>query len=462
MKQNEQNIITFKIGYECEDSLLDIIKQYNNVLRFTYNRLFEDNTLKTKDITSLQKTLKHCDMIKSYLRSSAIFDAKALIAKDNKKQIIFGGKHLFKQRCKKKIEKDEFQLKKLRPLLSIGEAIQSGNRLFQILDDNTILFKLDKNNHFTLKLKNVGSKRRKEIKQLKKLQDNKSISMTYKLDLDNVYISFDYNKIKEYHYNVIQNRVLAIDMNPNSIGWSVVDWHSEDKYTIVQSGTFSLKALNDYRNTKRVSSESDFHQYITNKRNHEVIEIAKQLFGLTRYYHCEVFAIEELTIKTKDNKKGRRYNRLVNNMWNRNLLVNQIRKRINASSTVLAEILPQYNSYIGNLIFRHEGLPDECLASIEIGRRGYEFCNQYIFKRRQHKKVIVFPDLGLVKERLALSLEELGIDVHDYNDWKTVCTVVKESKQKYRFSMSSAIALHSDSLFSKFYKQKYCFVNTFL
>ena len=179
MKQNEQNIITFKIGYECDDSLLEIIKQYNNVLRFTYNRLFENNILKTKDITLLQKTLKHCELIKSHLRNSAIYDAKALIEKNNKKQVIFGGKHLFKQRCKKKIEKDEFQLKKLRPLLSVGEAIQNGNRLFQIIDENTILFKLDRNNHFVLKLKNVGNKRRTEIKQLKKLQDNKSISITY-------------------------------------------------------------------------------------------------------------------------------------------------------------------------------------------------------------------------------------------------------------------------------------------
>ena len=45
-----------------------------------------------------------------------------------------------------------------------------------------------------------------------------------------LYISFDYNAIKTYNYKIKENRVLAIDMNPNSIGWSVVDWYSENTY----------------------------------------------------------------------------------------------------------------------------------------------------------------------------------------------------------------------------------------
>ena len=123
-------------------------------------------------------------------------------------------------------------------------------------------------------------------------------------------------------------------MNPNSIGWSVVDWTYGITHNTVQSGTFSLKPLNDYRNANSVSSDSDFHKYVTHKRNHEVIEISKQLFELCKHYRCEIFAIEDLNIPRTDNKIGKRYNRLVNNQWNRNLLINQIRKRINASSTV--------------------------------------------------------------------------------------------------------------------------------
>lgn len=60
-----QNLITLKIKYSCEKSLLDVIRQYNSVLRFTYNRLFENNKLKTSEITQMQKILNNC-LCKSY------------------------------------------------------------------------------------------------------------------------------------------------------------------------------------------------------------------------------------------------------------------------------------------------------------------------------------------------------------------------------------------------------------
>ena len=292
-----QNLITLKIKYSCNTSILDIIKQYNSVLKFTYNRLLENPKLKTAEITQLQKNLNNCDLIGSHLKNSAIYDAKSLIEKSNK-PIIFGGRYLFKQRCQHKISKEEFLIKRLRPICSVGEANQTANRLFDIIDNQTIIFKLNRQQHFELKLQHVGSKRLKELNKLIELQNNKQIAITYKLDLTYVYLTFDYNLLKTYTYKIKQNRVMAIDLNPNSIGWSVVDWLSENKYSVIQSGTFSLKPLNDYRDSKSVASNSDFHKYTTNKRNHEIIEIAKQLFSLCRYYHCEIFSIEYLNIKS--------------------------------------------------------------------------------------------------------------------------------------------------------------------
>ena len=449
-----QNLITLKIKYSCNTSILDIIKQYNSVLKFTYNRLLENPKLKTAEITQLQKNLNNCDLIGSHLKNSAIYDAKSLIEKSNK-PIIFGGRYLFKQRCQHKISKEEFLIKRLRPICSVGEANQTANRLFDIIDNQTIIFKLNRQQHFELKLQHVGSKRLKELNKLIELQNNKQIAITYKLDLTYVYLTFDYNLLKTYTYKIKQNRVMAIDLNPNSIGWSVVDWLSENKYSVIQSGTFSLKPLNDYRDSKSVASNSDFHKYTTNKRNHEIIEIAKQLFSLCRYYHCEIFSIEYLNIKSSDKKLGHRFNKLVNNNWNRKLLVNQIRKHINSSSTTLVEVQPQYNSYIGNLVFRQEHLPDECLASIEISRRGFEFSTQYTFNRRPRQKTVIYPKLELVKSQLILSLEELGIDVPNFDSWKDILSVVKESKVKYRFSTSDAQSLHSEGLFSKFYGHRY-------
>ena len=453
------NLVTYKIKYNCNESLLPIIKQYNSVLRFTYNRLL-DEKLSTKELTVLQKTLNNTELIQSHLRNSAIYDAKTLIAKSTT-PIIFGGKKLFVKRCKHEISHDEFQIKKLFPLTSIGEMCKGANRLFKITDNSTISFNLNRNTHYELNLTEVGTKRSRELDQLLKLQANKQIAITYKLDLDYIYLTFDYNMLKNYIYRVKKNRVMAIDMNPNSIGWTITDW-SNYSYHIVKAGTISIKPLNDYRNSKSVSSDSDFHKYITNKRNHEVIHIAKDLFDLCKHFKCETFAIEKLNTTSSDKEKGRKFNKLCNNVWNRNLLAQQLTKHVQSSSTTFIEVLPQYTSFIGNIVYRQEHLPDECLSSIEIGRRGFEFTNQYIFKRRLQQKTIVFPEIESVKSRIVLSLEELNIDVPDFNNWMTLYSAVVKSKQKYRFSSSDAQFYNSEVLFSKFYKHKYILVYNYL
>ncbi|MBO6273682.1 hypothetical protein J6O48_13035 [bacterium] len=61
-------------------------------------------------------------------------------------------------------------------------------------------------------------------------------------------------------------------MNPNYIGWSIIDWKSESEFNIVKSGLISIKQLNDKDlKFKGFSSESKERKYITNKRNYEII-----------------------------------------------------------------------------------------------------------------------------------------------------------------------------------------------
>jgi len=198
--KKKKNLVTFRIEYECESSLRDIIQQYNSVLKYTYNRLKENPELSTKELTIKQQGINHCDLIGSHLKNSAIYESKALINKNGDKSIIFGGKKLFIERCQKKVTKEEFKEKRLVPLCSVGEACRKANRLFQIQENNVVLFKLNKFQHFELKLKNVGKKREKELKQLLELQNNKSIPITYKLDLNYIHITFDYNALTFYIY----------------------------------------------------------------------------------------------------------------------------------------------------------------------------------------------------------------------------------------------------------------------
>lgn len=455
MKKN-QNLITWKIEYSCESDLFEYIDSYNKVLRFTYNRLLEKPKISTKELTALQKTMKNLpNNVGSHILNSVIYDAKALAHKSDK-PIIFGGKLNFLKRCQHKIDKNTFLKNKLLPLYSVGEAVQKGNRLFRLLPYNQVLFQPDRSHHYVLNLKNVGKNRLKDIKALIELQNTKSMAITYKLDFNFIYITFDYNTVKQNFYTVKQNRVIAIDMNPNNLGYSVIDWKDLSHYQLIESGTFSIKTLNDYQNSLRVSSNSVESRYIYNKRRHEIIELAKRLFDICKHYKCEIFAIEDLNFKNKNKtKSSRKFNKLVNNQWLRTLLVSQIRKLINSSSTTLVEVQPQYSSFIGNLVYRKEYLPDECLASIEIGRRGFEFSTQYLFNRRPHEKTVVFPQVDAVKNQLSISLAEIGIDVPVITNWKDLYSVVKKSEKKYRFSLSEAISAHSDSLFSKFYRQRY-------
>lgn len=466
-RKNSQAIVTYKIPYSCENlnEILSYIKQYNSVLRFTYNKRLDNKDLDLsaeefdKFIRKLQNQMNNVELIGSHLKDSANIKAKGLIEKHELDPIIFGGKNLFLHRCNDKISKEEFKLKRLSPLYSVGESNQHGNRMFQLLDLETVLFKPSKQKHFILKLHSIGQNRLETLKRLIVLQNTKSIPITYFLDMNYIYITFDMNRIDHQEYNVIQNRVIAVDTNPNYVGYTVLDWKSSTEYQIIDSGFYEIKPLNDYSNSLKVSSDSPKAKYVTNKRKHELIHIAIELATKAKHYKCEVFAIEDLSIPTTNTKKGRKYNRLVNNSWNRNLLLNQIKKHINCSSTTLVEVDPAYTSKLGNILYRKEYLVDACLASIEIGRRGLEFFNQYISKRKPKEKIVIFPNLSSVKSILIQSLEELNM-CNELDSWKDFTSLVKDSKARYRVSYLESLSRYSGVLFRKFHKRK--FLNTYI
>lgn len=465
MRRKIKNLVTLKIKYSTDEISLEHIyrvqRDFNKVLRFTYGRVCENSNYSTKELTDFQSNLNNIDFCKSHLKNSAIYKSREIhtVNKDsNPQKVIFGGRGNFIGRCQHKLSREEFEEKRVLPIYSIGQCNCHGNRLFKIVDSHTIIFKPDKEHHIQLNLKNVCKNREKQLLKLVELQTANCISLTYELDLEYVYITFDNSIFENHKYSIRMNRTMQIDVNPNYIGWSVIDWKQDYNFHLVASGMFSLKPLNDYENSLSVSSDSKESKYVTNKRKHEVIEIAKELFKLCKHYHCEVFAMEDLYMKSTNLNGGRKLNRLINSQWGRKLLFQQIRKHVLSSSTTLVEVQPQYSSIIGNLVNRHLELPDPVLASIEIGRRGHEFSCQYIFKRRQQEKMVVLPRLETVKKSITQSLEELSVDVPEFNDWKELWSVVKKSKVKYRFPILSK---YESSPFSKNYKRRYLTVYEF-
>lgn len=298
MKNRTENLVTLKIEYSIEDMNIEYIRyvqnDFNKVLRFTYNRVCENSKYSTKELTALQSKLNNVGLCKSHLKNSAIYKSRAMYASNSIngiQKVIFGGIKNFVNRCQHKIGKEEFVKNKTLPIYSIGQCDYHGNRLFKIVGSHTIIFKPDREHHIQLNLKNVGKNREKQLLRLMELQQIKCIPITYELDLEYVYITFDSSIFENHRYSVKTDRTMQIDVNPNYIGWSVTDWKQDYDFHLVTSGMFSLKLLNDYENSLSVSSDSKESKYCTNKRKYEVIEIAKELFKLCKHYHCEVFVM---------------------------------------------------------------------------------------------------------------------------------------------------------------------------
>lgn len=435
-------MITFKIRYTVENEsdnqvISDYQKQYNNLLHLFYNRL-KEGVSETK-CKHLQ--YNNLDLMKSWFRQSCVKDASYLL-KNRDETVLFGGKFLFKQLLRKNITKEEFKEKRLVPLCSMGEGRCNGNRLFRLQEDcYSVIFSPISKQKIKLNLFGIG----KRIKILQKLylhQRLKDTPITYKLDKKYVYISFDESILQEDVVKPLQNRIISIDMNPNYVGWSVLDWKSSDEFNVVDSGIISLKNINDtekeYKKLK-LSSMSKERKYLNNKRQNETLEVSKFLVDIAKHYRCECFGIEDLSIKSKDNKQGKSFNRLVNNNWNRNKLVNNLRKRCNIYCIKFVEISPQYSSVIGNLVYRELELPDMVLSSIEISRRCYEFNLQYILKVKEKTKNVIFPNLtkSLI-DKVKHSLEEVKCFV-DFVDWKQITSELKKSKLKYRFPLNDRV-----------------------
>lgn len=428
-----------KIKYSCDgDSkslIKDYMRQYSSVQHYVYNRIQEGYS--QKDIKNQLKTLNNINLLDSWFIQCSFYDVS------QNEKIIFGGKKNFFDRLKGKLSKDEYKEKRLSPLYSIGEVVNKsvkGNRKFHIEQNlESITFKPNKNTKISLNLIGLGN-RKSILSKLYLKQENKEIKIAYKLDLNYVYIIINEEDIK---YNLklqqIKNRVLGIDLNPNYIGWSIVDWKSESEFNVVKSGVYSIKDLNDKDfNLKGqgYSSESKERLYISNKRRYETIQMVKNIINKAIYYKCQLISIEDLNIKSSDKELGKQFNKLVNNSWNRCLFTNNIQKRCNIFGIKLLKVKPEYSSFIGNFLYRSLQLPDMCLASIELGRRAYEFYNQYITKTKEIKKNIVRPNLTMFNMLYIKSLEEFNLQP----TWKDLIELYyffKKSKIMYRLSIDS-------------------------
>lgn len=484
--------IKIKIKHNIENKILEYQKQYSSVLHVCFNhfkRDFENNCLETlfnykvlksplmqtikkmKNINLLQVWLIQCalseayQLFKSYQsklneynqklkRKQELLNKQSLtylekkelkkLNKINKPKVIFGGKQNFIQRCKQQISKEEFKLKRLNPLYSIGMNAAHGNKIFRISGDLTkVIFQPKCKEKYELSLIGITKGYKQILSKLYIHQLNKDLPITYKLSTEYVYILFEQQKLykEEFNFSKVKDRYCALDLNPNYIGYSIIDWKSSSDFKIIDKGVYSFKELNDIYKTLKGTESSDKHKlYLNNKRNHEIIEVAKNLINKCCYYKVENFIVEDLNIKVCDRNKGKNYNRLCNNTWIRNKFLNNIQKRCKIFNINYLEVLPQYSSFAGNIMFRHLNLPDQVLSSIQISRRGYEFRHQYVLKDRPQIKNIVRIDINndlVFKDLFIKSMEEFNIQENFKDIIDTYYYFKRNSKLCYRVSLDN-------------------------
>lgn len=357
---------TVKLKLENEIDILKEQKVFSNIVRLSFNR-FQDG-FKEKEVRNFLKD--KFESWNSWFVQCGLKIGQQLFQRHKDKKIVFGGKHNLKGYLKGLISKEEFKNKRLFPITIQGEQLHRGNRLFDFrFPENEIVFKLSRENHRILKFKIPHKKVRNNLLRLQELVDRKQITITVSLVKENIYLTFDESKIIDCNFkNLKKNRILGVDMNPNYIGMSVLEFDGNNDFKILEKKVFDLSKLT----IKSGKSSSDRKsKYLVNKLKYETIQIAHDICNLVNYWKCDKIVIEDLSIRSSDKGHGKYFNRLCNNVWNRNLFVNKLKSLSLLCKFSLVEVNPCYSSFVGNIVFGNENTPDMIAASIEIARRGY-------------------------------------------------------------------------------------------
>lgn len=468
-------MVTIKLPYQTsknnKEIILKLMKQQSNCIHHVFNKIKDSkNSLEQKDLTVIVNSMNNIDDIDSWFKQSAIFTANAKYGafKENVKQIedynkenpgnkkrtpnsvVFGGKKLFIDRALQKIKRKDFKLMRLDPLVSVGETGAEGNRKYvlDVIENNLIMFYPDRHTEIEIRLPKLRKNYKEDLYKIQNLVENKKIPIQTGIDLSHIYISYDESSLSETICCPIDKRFMAIDMNPNEVGYSIVDWVDENNFSIVTTGILFIKKINDRQLKLRAPSDDPKNIYLNNKREHEIFEVSKELVEIVKHYRVSAFGLENLDLYSKDYTKGKKCNRLIDNFWAYNKFSKNLIKKLILSNMKYYSVPAAYSSFIGNLT--HNNYPDPVAASIEINRRVYlSFLKDVTVKPRvrfhglkrikiksRPVKVAIFPEFKEVKDALIHTLEVMNKrplkSLTDSDSWKDLYSKVKNSKLRYR------------------------------
>lgn len=289
---------TIKLKIMNQFDCAEEFRLFNSILRFSYNRFKEG--LKEKEVRSRCRDIFKAN---SWFVQCAIKEGKAVCERFKQEKVVFGGRSNLNKYLKKKISKEEYKQRKLSPITIQGEACKSGNRLFNFrLDEEFLELKLSRNDHREIKLPKLRGNLKQELNLLQELIEQKKATVTVKFNEEHVWLTYDENLLNVQKFKDLKkNRVLGVDLNPNYIGLSVLEFNSKDEFRVLFKKVYDLTALNI---TSKKASTDRKSLYLTNKRHFELIEICHEISRLMDYWKCKKLSIEDLNMKSSD--KGNR------------------------------------------------------------------------------------------------------------------------------------------------------------
>ena len=390
------------------------LMEYGKLKRIAYNSI-KDNIDK-KQVTFIKEIEKYSNLLDRSFCGCIVSDAIQIFKSAesrNKLNIVFGGKKSLEKIRTKKISKDEWRRLRNPYIYFIGsKGDTQGNRKIRIdLDKKEITLIPSRDNKILFSFESISKVQYSVLKQIIDLADLNLSPITYKIFREYIVISIDETRIASKKYNSVNNRVLAIDSNPNFIGLSISDFQNGKQNKIFHK-IYDIRKLNK--------------NYSKNKKKFELCEISKDILNISIHYRVESVVIEKLEIKSAYQKKGKIFNKLVNNRWNRILFFNNLEKRCNLNNIKLLKIAPQYSSFIGCIIFENE--TDSVAASLELGRRGYMFYNTFITKQFPKNTQVLYPEFNTS----LLNRWNGTIKTSDIKNWKSAYDLAKNSKLSYR------------------------------
>ena len=416
----------FKIEYSNKESIDYDSRVYSSIVRYAFNRLQENNstTLTYQDVCSKFD-------LNSHLCNCAVREAQGIIKRFKKeelpKKFYFGE---FKRYIKGLITKDEFKQSRNLGLFSEGEQGSKGNRLFKIdLINQVIIYKRSRKEHIPLKIKEkLSDKRKRLLESIHLVMINRLSPVSFRVKDDNLYISYDESIVESYKCfkDLKQNRILGIDLNPNYIGVSILEFQSDNSFQVIHKQVFDISELNEIGST--------------NKVRYEIQQIDNEILKLCKHFKVSKLVVEDLKFKKSNKFWSKKLNKLCKNKFRYSPIKQHLQTLCNVYGVEFIEVNSAYSSFVGNLCYGSNNTPDMIAASIELARRGFKK-----FQKEWFYPPVVY--IERIKEVLGNQWKkELKLN---FNSWIGLFNQIKKLELKYRFQLDGSMAVFSKTYYKK-------------